>query len=156
MKKCVLSILVILFMCLSQISAIAAEDVSAESLASLLSDAGYSSYVDEEGDVIFKDDYGLEYWVIADYLEENKVFIQGAWLAEDNVTSNEANRLMNECNSKMYTIRSYYEPLSRAFFIDYALYYGEILEDTVFLSVIADFLYESDIFTDYLIGEKAI
>ena len=47
-------------------------------------------------------------------------------------------------------------PISGTFYCDYDFFYADDFDEGLFLRVIEEFLYYSDIFTDALIGEGAI
>ena len=153
MKKLFLIILALLWV--TQLSA--AEAVTSESLVSILQGAGYEAFVDEEGDASFYDQYEMLYWATPDYPEENSIYIQSGWSATENVTSDEAYKIANEGNRQVFTIRCFYEPLTRTFYTDYTLRYPETeLDEEVFLRTVESFLSEADTYTDYLIGEGAL
>ena len=88
----------------SGLSAIPAENVSADSILSLLLERGYDAALDADGDVAVYDQYGMEYWIIA-YPDENRIWIQSCWLAADGITSREAYSLVNESNRNLLFAR---------------------------------------------------
>ena len=144
------------FLLISPLAAMSGEEVNAENLTALLSDAGYESYIDEDGDTAFKDQYGMEYWIIA-YPEENRIWIQSCWLASDDITSREAYGLVNESNRNLLFARCWYEPMVRTFYCDYDLMYpADGLDDDLLISMVNNFFLAADWYTDYLLGEGAI
>ncbi len=152
-----LIIITMAFLLLSPLAAMSGEEVNAENLTALLSDAGYESYIDEDGDTAFKDQYGMEYWIICGYPEENCLYIQSGWSASPETVSETAFKLANEGNRTMFTARCYYEPMERAFYADYTLRYSDAgIDDAALLSTVEAFLSDSDVFTDFLIGEGAM
>ncbi len=156
MKK-IIFVSALLFLLLIPLAAMSVEDVNAENLEALFSNAGYETYIDEYGDPIITDQYGMEYWILMDYVSDGMILIQSGWGATENVTSEKAYELMNESNRMMFTIRCYYEPAKRTFYADYALpISADGIDDDVLLRSMEDFLEESDVFTDYLIGEGAM
>lgn len=139
------------------LSAIEHEAISPEDIAELLSKAGYEAYVDQDGDAAFFDEYGMEYWIFLDSPDADQLMIQSAWAAAAGITADEANRIANESNRMVFTIRCYFEPLYRTFFADYTLPFSERgLDDEAFIKAIGSFVYESDLYTDYLIAEGAL
>ena len=155
MRKIIL-LLVAAFSFISPLFAISSDDVSAESIVSLLSDNGFSSYIDEDGDVTVEDQYGMEYWIML-FPEEGRLWIQSGWGASADVKSADANRIVNECNNSLYLIRCSYDPMYRTFYCDYDFYYHESgIDDGLLVSIISIFFDQADVYTDYLIGEGAI
>ncbi len=139
------------------LSAIEHGAISPEGIVELLSKAGYEAYVDQDGDAVFFDEYGMEYWIFLDYPDANQLMIQSAWAASAGVTTDEANRIANESNRMVFTIRCYFEPLYRTFFADYTLPFSERgLDDEAFIKAIDSFVYESDLYTDHLLAEGAL
>lgn len=154
--KRVAIVLVLTLCAVSSLFAVSAEDVSSESIATMLSEAGYNAWIDEEGDVTVTDQYGMEYWIMA-YPEENRLWIQSGWTASDEITSKDAYSLVNESNRNLFFARCWYEPMSRTFYADYDLLYPSSGLDADFLaSFLEEFFLAADIFTDYLIGEGAL
>lgn len=157
MRRRIFLIIALLALLLLPASAMAYESITAENLSSLLSSAGIVSYVDEDGDAVFQDGYGMEYWIILDFPEKDYMIIQSAWSAADGVLPDTAVRLTNECNRMMSIIRCWYEPVARIFYADYVFPYTESgIDDEAFLMIIRDFMDESDVYTDYLIAEGAM
>ena len=139
------------------LSAIEHGAISPEGIVELLSKAGYEAYVDQDGDAAFFDEYGMEYWIFLDYPDADQLMIQSAWAASAGVTTDEANRIVNESNRMVFTIRCYFEPLYRTFFADYTLPFSERgLDDEAFIKAIDSFVYESDLYTDHLLAEGAL
>ena len=139
------------------LSAIEHGAISPEGIVELLSKAGYEAYVDQDGDAVFFDEYGMEYWIFLDYPDADQLMIQSAWAASAGVTTDEANRIANESNRMVFTIRCYFEPLYRTFFADYTLPFSERgLDDEAFIKAIDSFVYESDLYTDHLLAEGAL
>lgn len=135
----------------------AIDEVNSENIAGLLQAAGYDAYVDDDGDVAFYDEYDMLYWATPGYPDENSVYIQSGWVAASDIKSPDAFRLTNESNRQMFTIRCYYEPLTRTFYADYIIKYPETgLDEDLFIETISSFLAEADTYTSYLIGEGAI
>ena len=154
--KRVAIVLVLMLCAVSSLFAVAAEDVSSENIATMLSEAGYNAWVDVEGDVTVTDQYGMEYWIMA-YPEENRLWIQSGWTAADEITSRDAYNLVNESNRNLFFARCWYEPVSRTFYADYDFLYPSSGLDADFLaSFLEEFFLAADIFTDYLIGEGAL
>ena len=136
--------------------ALSPEEITSENLVAILSDNGYTAYVDEDGDTAVEDQYGMVYYMIS-YPEENRLWIQAGWTASDEVRSNDANRMVNECNSSLFLIRCFYDSMYRTFYCDYDLYYPESgLDDGFLISIIEEFFSQADLYTDYLIGEGAL
>lgn len=157
MRRRIFLIIALLALLLLPASAMAYESITAENLSSLLSSAGIVSYIDEDGDAVFQDGYGMEYWIILDFPEKDYMMIQSAWSAADGVSPDMAARMINECNRLMSIIRCWYEPVSRTFYADYVFPYKESgIDDDAFLMIIRDFMDESDVYTDYLIAEGAM
>ena len=139
------------------LSAIEHGAISPEGIVDLLSTAGYEAYVDQDGDAVFFDEYGMEYWIFLDYPDADQLMIQSAWAASAGVTIDDANRIANESNRMVFTIRCYFEPLYRTFFADYTLPFSERgLDDEAFIKAIDSFVYESDLYTDHLLAEGAL
>lgn len=139
------------------LSAIEHGAISPEGIVELLSKAGYEAYVDQDGDAVFFDEYGMEYWIFLDYPDANQLMIQSAWAAAAGIATDEANRIANESNRMVFTIRCYFEPLYRTFFADYTLPFSERgLDDEAFIKAIDSFVYESDLYTDHLLAEGAL
>lgn len=139
------------------LSAIEHGAISPEGIVDLLSTAGYEAYVDQDGDAAFFDEYGMEYWIFLGYPDADQLMIQSAWAASAGVTTDEANRIVNESNRMVFTIRCYFEPLYRTFFADYTLPFSERgLDDEAFIKAIDSFVYESDLYTDHLLAEGAL
>ena len=108
-------------------------------------------------DAVFFDEYGMEYWIFLDYPDADQLMIQSAWAASAGVTTDEANRIANESNRMVFTIRCYFEPLYKTFFADYTLPFSERgLDDEAFIKAIDSFVYESDLYTDHLLAEGAL
>ena len=140
----------------SGLSAIPAEDVSSESIIALLSERGYDSYADQDGDAVVTDQYGMEYWIIA-YPEEHRLWIQSGWLAADDISSRDAYSLVNESNRNLLFARCWYEPMARTFYCDYDLMYSDAgIDDDLLIALIEEFFSAADWYTDYLIGEGAM
>ena len=157
MRRRIFLIIASLALLLLPASAMAYESITAENLSSMLSSAGIVSYTDEDGDAVFQDGYGMEYWIILDFPEKDYMMIQSAWSAADGVSPDTAVRLTNECNRMMSIIRCWYEPVARIFYADYVFPYTESgIDDNAFLMIIRDFMDESDVYTDYLIAEGAM
>lgn len=144
----------ILALILLTVTIISTYSISPDEIAAMLPE--YGAYVDEDGDVSFNDQYGMEYWIATDYPEEGMLYIQSGWIAAPDVTSAKAYELVNESNRTMFLIRCYYEPLSRSFYADYLMPYNENMDAALLSATVEDFLEECDIFTDYLIGEEAL
>ena len=139
------------------LSAIEHGAISPEGIVDLLSTAGYEAYVDQDGDAAFFDEYGMEYWIFLGYPDADQLMIQSAWAASAGVTTDEANRIVNESNRMVFTIRCCFEPLYRTFFADYTLPFSERgLDDEAFIKAIDSFVYESDLYTDHLLAEGAL
>ena len=139
------------------LSAIEHGAISPEGIVELLSKAGYEAYVDQDGDAAFFDEYGMEYWIFLDYPDADQLMIQSAWAAAAGIATDEANRIANESNRMVFTIRCYFEPLYRTFFADYTLPFSEQgLDDEAFIKAIDSFVYESDLYTDHLLAEGAL
>lgn len=155
MKKFLTIIFVAMLML--PLSAIEHGAISPEGIVDLLSTAGYEAYVDQDGDAAFFDEYGMEYWIFLGYPDADQLMIQSAWAASAGVTTDEANRIVNESNRMVFTIRCYFEPLYRTFFADYTLPFSERgLDDEAFIKAIDSFVYESDLYTDHLLAEGAL
>ncbi len=155
MKKFLTIIFVAMLML--PLSAIEHGAISPEGIVDLLSTAGYEAYVDQDGDAAFFDEYGMEYWIFLGYPDADQLMIQSAWAASAGVTTDEANRIANESNRMVFTIRCYFEPLYRTFFADYTLPFSERgLDDEAFIKAIDSFVYESDLYTDHLLAEGAL
>ena len=145
----------VLLLLVSPLFALTVGEITSESIVSLLSEAGYVSYVDEDGDVAFEDQYGMVYYIIH-VPEDHRLWIQCSWYASDSIDSITAFRLMNECNSNLSIVRGWYEPMAHSFYWDYDLMYGEAgIEDALLVSVVDAFVQQSDILTDFLISEGA-
>ena len=139
------------------LSAIEHGAISPEGIVELLSKAGYEAYVDQDGDAAFFDEYGMEYWIFLDYPDADQLMIQSAWAAAAGIATDEANRIANESNRMVFTIRCYFEPLYKTFFADYTLPFSEQgLDDEAFIKAIDSFVYESDLYTDHLLAEGAL
>ena len=149
-------IFILIFISASSLFALSKEEINSENIASLLLDAGFKAYVDDEGDVTVHDEYDMKYWIIH-YPEENMLFIQSGWNAKDGIDSEKAYPLVNESNRTLFLIRCWYDPVSRAFYADYDFHYPkEGLNDALLIDILAIFFESSDEYTDYLIGENAI
>ena len=139
------------------LSAIEHGAISPEGIVELLSKAGYEAYVDQDGDAAFFDEYGMEYWIFLDYPDADQLMIQSAWAAAAGIATDAANRIANESNRMVFTIRCYFEPLYKTFFADYTLPFSEQgLDDEAFIKAIDSFVYESDLYTDHLLAEGAL
>ena len=77
-------IFILIFISASSLFALSKEEINSENIASLLLDAGFKAYVDDEGDVTVHDEYDMKYWIIH-YPEENMLFIQSGWNAKDGI-----------------------------------------------------------------------
>ena len=150
-----ITIIVLLLLLACPLFALSTDEITSENLVSLLSDAGYAAYVDEDGDVAFEDQYGFVYYMIH-IPEDRRLWIQCSWYASDSIDSITAFRLMNECNANLAIVRGWYVPIDHTFFWDYDLLYGESgLDEGLLVSVIDAFIQQSDILTDFLISEGA-
>ena len=148
-------IIMVLLLIVSPLFALTVDEVTSENIVSLLSEAGYFAYVDEDGDVAFEDQYGMVYYIIH-IPEEQRLWIQCSWYASDSIDSITAFWLMNECNSNLSIVRGWYVPIEHSFYWDYDLMYGDAgLDASLLVSVIDAFVFQSDILTDFLISEGA-
>lgn len=155
MKRLIL-IIFIVFLSLSSVSALPTADVNSENLVTILKEAGYKASIDQDGDVELLDQYDMRYWICS-IPEEHRLYMQSGWNAAANISSEKAYALVNEGNRTQYLIRSWYEPLMRTFYSDYDFIYSENeFDEDLFLQMVEDFLYQADIYTDYLIGEGAL
>ena len=152
MKRRILLVAALIVLAAMPLLALPAEDVNAENLVSILTGNGYEAWIDDDGDVMFRDQYDLKYWIIIDP-SSHRMLLQSGWSGGD-LTNQRAVQMMNECNNEFIMLRCYHRTFSGGLIIEYCFQYSDAgLDEKAFILAVEGFLDEADTFTDYLIAE---